>query len=492
MKAPKTCILGCCFAGMLSVLANGQEITLMPVGASGSHSIVGNEIVLDNGGQRVFLEIFVADWDPDLNGSPKLRTWQVQIDSSGYTSAVTGTLAPATEACDTDGDCETAFGTGALCDVPPGAGVECTPGFIGSNRSDYVFAGLGTIDAVDMSGLDYIFGSTIFSAPFATDPGEPRYAGNLVLDVSADAMGTFTIGFVGGASSFLRDEGLVLIEPLDLVPGFITIACELDEDCDDDNPCTEDECVADRCVNTPVDCSAFGDQCNVASCDPNGAQGNCDILEPVDDDTPCDDDDPCNIDEACQGGVCMGGDLVDCSGAGDQCNTASCDPDGTEGNCNILTPVDDGTPCDDEDPCNIGETCQASVCTGGDPPDCSGFGDQCNVASCDPGGAEGNCDTITQVDDGTPCNDEDVCNVDESCQAGFCTGGGPVDCSEAGDQCNVASCDPGGTEGNCDILTQEPEGTPCDDGDPCTGTGRPGIGIDTCRADGQCLGDWDD
>ncbi|UCC30747.1 MAG: hypothetical protein JSU86_00420, partial [Phycisphaerales bacterium] len=213
--------------------------------------------------------------------------------------------------------------------------------------------------------------------------------------------------------------------------------------------------------------------------------------DPVENNTPCDDGDPCNVDEACQGGVCTGGDPPDCSRAGDECNRAQCDPLGEEGNCDILTPVEDGTDCDDEDACSVGEACFEGNCTGGIPPDCSGFGDQCNTVSCDPLGDEGNCDVVTQKPDGTPCDDEDACNVGETCQAGICTGGGPPDCSEAGDQCNTASCDTVGEEGNCDTMTPLAEGTPCDDGDPCTGTGRPGIGTDACDGAGECFGTWD-
>ena len=42
---------------------------------------------------------------------------------------------------------------------------------------------------------------------------------------------------------------------------------------------------------------------------------------------PCDDGDACTVDDTCLGDVCVGGDPVDCSGAGDECNDASCDSD---------------------------------------------------------------------------------------------------------------------------------------------------------------------
>ncbi len=77
---------------------------------------------------------------------------------------------------------------------------------------------------------------------------------------------------------------------------------------------------------------------------------------------PCDDGDVCTVNEICSGTTCVG-NPVDCAAAGDDCNAASCDPSGGEGNCTILTPANEGGPCD-------GGTgiCQAGVC-GPDPGD---------------------------------------------------------------------------------------------------------------------------
>jgi hypothetical protein len=173
-----------------------------------------------------------------------------------------------------------------------------------------------------------------------------------------------------------------------------------------------------------------------------------DIAPECNDGLPCDDGNACTVGDTCQSDVCTGGTPPDCSEAGDQCNTASCDAAGLEGNCNTLTPVTDGTACDDGNACTVGETCQNGLCTGGASPDCSEAGDQCNTASCDAAGLEGNCNTLTPVTDGTACDDGNVCNVGETCQSGVCTGGAPPDCSDA-------SCDPEGLEGNCDTPTPE-------------------------------------
>lgn len=144
-------------------------------------------------------------------------------------------------------------------------------------------------------------------------------------------------------------------------------ACTVDADCHDGNPCTDDVC---------------------------NAAGTCDFLNNT---AACDDGDPCTIADTCAGGVCQSGVPPDCSGAGDQCNTASCDPNGAEGNCNTLTPVADGTPCDDDLFCSATDTCSGGVCVGsGDP--CAGqLCDETNDACVD-------CFTDLDCPQGTFCN----------------------------------------------------------------------------------------
>ena len=108
-------VLGC--ACMPAVAA---EFTLTPISASGAHTIVGQEIVLEGGGQTVVLETFLDDWaavpdlgvcgdqvttcsvsaqdcpsGPCLANDGLLRGWQFRIDSSGYG----GTLIPAIPPC---------------------------------------------------------------------------------------------------------------------------------------------------------------------------------------------------------------------------------------------------------------------------------------------------------------------------------------------------------------------------------------------------------
>jgi cysteine-rich repeat protein len=78
--------------------------------------------------------------------------------------------------------------------------------------------------------------------------------------------------------------------------------------------------------------------------------------------------------------------------------------------------------------------------------------------------------------DGASCNDGDACTQIDTCQSAICTGANPVVCT--GDQCHdPGTCNP--ATGLC-VDPPKPNGTPCSDGDACTG-------LDACNA-GTCTG----
>lgn len=83
-------------------------------------------------------------------------------------------------------------------------------------------------------------------------------------------------------------------------------------------------------------------------------------------------------------------------------------------------------------------------------------------------------------EDGSPCNDELFCTVEDLCLEGECTDTQPRDCSEAltEPQCQKPVCDE-----DHSLCQAEPDNIDeeCDDGDPCT-TG------DICSAEGACVG----
>jgi len=138
--------------------------------------------------------------------------------------------------------------------------------------------------------------------------------------------------------------------------------------------------------------------------------------------------------------------------------------------------VCDGSPCDDGNACTVGETCQSGVCTGGAPPDCSSAGGPCNTASCDPNGTEGNCDILTPVPEGTscgnpsdtPCDNPDTCDGAGSCQANNEPAG--TNCGDAEAQCVYQDTCNG--SGSCTDNGFKPTTTACNDDNPCTLTDR--------------------
>ena len=273
-------------------------------------------------------------------------------------------------------------------------------------------------------------------------------------------------------------------------------------DCEDDNPCTQNFCIDGKCLYSKLDDGAL-----------------------------CNDMDPCTVGDTCQDGQCEGTEK-DCS----QYSYATCH----EGVCNESTgacepsPVINGTDCDDNLFCTVDDACLDGVCTGqprdcnddnfcttdrcdessdkcsnalqpipgaeimGDPScsngvddDCDGYTDEQdpNCNSCD---SDSQCDdsnpcTENKCTDGecnnppkndnSPCDDGVFCNGGDYCVGGSCSGHGGDPCpGPDGDSNCTESCDE--ENDNCNSL--DPDGSPCDDGLYCTVS-------DSCQS-GTCSG----
>lgn len=256
--------------------------------------------------------------------------------------------------------------------------------------------------------------------------------------------------------------------------------------CDDGNFCTDNgTCVAGVCETEPRDCSSAGDSCNVGICD---EEADACVSQPVSDGTSCDDGAFCTIGDTCMSGTCTGA-ARDCSSLADQCNAGACDE---VADACVPSPVADGTACDDGLYCNVGEACVAGACTGGAVRDCSALGGSCRTGICNE--ATDACDG-PPVADGTACDDNQFCTINDSCVAGTCTGGGARDCSAVAGLCQSDSCDD--TLNQC-VATSAPDGTACDDGlfctvgeicmgGMCSGTQRNcDVAADACNA-GTCV-----
>ncbi|HET8945343.1 MAG TPA: choice-of-anchor L domain-containing protein [Candidatus Polarisedimenticolia bacterium] len=193
-------------------------------------------------------------------------------------------------------------------------------------------------------------------------------------------------------------------------------ACQSNADCGDDNPCTDDTC------ENPGTATAACAHVNYTA--------------------PCGDGNACTGPDTCSGGSCVGGpNVCGCQSNADCGDDNPCTDDVCE---NLGTPtatcvhVNNTAPCNDGNACTSNDACQGGVCTGSNPVVCTPS-DQCHVTgTCNP--ATGACSN-PPAQDGTACNDPDVCTIHDTCQAGTCRGGAHDDENPACNrppECDVA------------------------------------------------------
>jgi MYXO-CTERM domain-containing protein len=264
--------------------------------------------------------------------------------------------------------------------------------------------------------------------------------------------------------------------------------CLADQQCDDGNPCTTDTCdvATGTCsyTNNKVGCSTGNactmfDTCAGGVCVPGPNKPN---------GSACTDANLCMQNHVCMNGMCIASNPVTCT-ALDGCHmVGACVP--STGLCTNPVKVD-GSACDDMNPCTKTDTCMGGVCMGTSPVMCPAP-DSCHLpTTCDM--TSGMCNNAA-LPDGTACDDGNACTQTDTCMAGVCVGGNPVDCTVK-DQCHLMGmCDP--TSGTC-TSTNKTDGTACDDGNACTkadacqggtcvGTKVTCAAMDSCHAAGTC------
>ena len=239
-------------------------------------------------------------------------------------------------------------------------------------------------------------------------------------------------------------------------------------DCDDANPCTADSCNPGKgCVHTPTgggcddgNVCTVGDHCEGGLCVPSKAL-DCDDADVCSNDScapatgclhefntaPCSDGDLCTVNDSCLAGACLGGKSLSCDD-GNQCTSDS---------CNQLVGcvyTDNAGACDDLDPCTEEDACSGGVCVGTAPKDCDD-GNPCTDDVCTPMAG------CSHNNNQNPCNDNNICTVNDQCAKGQCVPGPAANCSD-GNGCTDDGCDP-------DIgCTHEANDAACDDDNPCT------------------------
>jgi formylglycine-generating enzyme required for sulfatase activity len=283
----------------------------------------------------------------------------------------------------------------------------------------------------------------------------------------------------------------------------ISVGCSSTADCEDNNPCTKDSCLADGMCDHTVLVGITCDDGNACTAeDACGGAGECTGATNLtcDDSNSCTDDacDPeigciyekltaevecdgalCSVGDLCEEGVCLSGDSKVCEDTEtDDCVYYECNP-GT-GLCDKEQfqpkdhPCKDGNPCTDNDECNGGDICLPGApheCNAGNPCKKSA----CNETKCKEADGCNPCDMPTWKNEGVGCNDGDACSENDACVS---VGDGPelncsgvaVDCND-GNSCTADSCD---EEAGCQ-FEQKSNGSPCD------------LSSEYCGAKGSCL-----
>jgi hypothetical protein len=205
-------------------------------------------------------------------------------------------------------------------------------------------------------------------------------------------------------------------------------------DCDDANPCTQDQCEDGKggCTHTSAPYAA------------------------------CSDGNPCTIDDHCSFGACVTGK-----------NACACTSD------------NDCAGFASEDKCAGQLLCSEGACVP-DPASQPACDDQnpCTKDGCEP--SSGAC-THTALTEGTVCDDGDACTLQDRCATGKCTGSGPLPCTLNGSGCAMV-CD---SKLGC---VADPAGGACDDGNPCTQKDFCHAGACVgqlaceCQVDSDCVG----
>lgn len=389
---------------------------------------------------------------------------------------------------------------------------------------------------------------TVGQPPVTLPAGTTRYLGTVVYDVGDCAGGDFSLIFESFSTPPIGTDATRLIAPdgpdpdalddlIPFKPDMETISVPIAQCCDGQS------CLGDLntycCVTVNSAVTHPGDSCSTDAC-------------PCANSAECDDGLFCNGAETCVGNVCQPGTApcsqptpncveaedrcvfclvdADCADDGIFCNgTQTCNTmtglceaganlpvgtpcgDATDNDCTnpdtcngfgscVANNAPAGSPCEDGLFCTVGSTCQGGICLGGVPRDCNDnlacTADSCNegLDACDNILVVGFC-LIDDPPPGSPvCYADGTLNPNNPCEAcevtkdtdDWSARADGTACPDEGNDCTGDEC----FEGVC-IHPNLPAGTLCDDGDPCTGTGQPGIGVDECDGAGACTGTLD-
>jgi len=166
---------------------------------------------------------------------------------------------------------------------------------------------------------------------------------------------------------------------------------------------------------------------------------------------PCNDGDACTAGDQCVSGVCRGEDLCEDD---NQCTTHTCTVVAGQGVCHYENLA---APCNDGNVCTVNDVCIDGLCVPGYQQNCND-NRTCTRDRCD---ATLGCVNDAEIMNGTRCENANLCTFDSTCQGGACLGGTPVN-TEDGNQCTIDGCDP-----DSGVYHTPKVGDPCVLTDPC-------------------------
>ena len=209
--------------------AGGPNINL---GCSTDANCPGSTCISVVAGDTIEVEFFLFRWATELPAG--VRLFQVKLDETSFVSPDNGTVLPMGWCAPVNRidctDSSTCPPTYPICAPPWGctcAGHNPDLGaFMTRSRRDYLLndpSGIDKIEAIVTSHLDFQYLALAFDSIGVRDSGALRYLGSLILKVSANACGTFNIGFIQEINStFIADPAtpanaaLPALQPLQL------------------------------------------------------------------------------------------------------------------------------------------------------------------------------------------------------------------------------------------------------------------------------------
>lgn len=223
--------------------------------------------------------------------------------------------------------------------------------------------------------------------------------------------------------------------------------------CDDGDACTAgDVCMGGACVSGPPNDCNDNNPCTNDACLPGTGCAH------TNNTNTCDDADVCTIGETCINGQCTPASHLDCDD-GDVCTDNPCDP-----LAGCMTEFNTA-PCEEGDFCTVEDRCKEGACVAGVPRECTPLNDCQEVGTCD--SAAGAC-SYPPKPDGTTCDDGNACSLNDTCKSGTCSDFVPVVCPPPANEClNAGVCNP--LTGSCEYslfggdLDGDGQGDRCDD-----------------------------